>query len=323
MKKTLMSVALASALAVGFSGCVGGASNVVPVKVQTNTGEKLHLVNNYIDSLSKKEVTVEEFKKNIIPTFNKDKRYTDLEFFRCNEYYYCEVQGRKTDLTDNMINLYFIKGLGYKNTYKTKNEHMDLFNINSEDSVRSIAKFEIPFTFEAKENKYIIDAVFPNDFDNLVYGKYGFADYPALASAENMKADAHKSFKNLNNITISRNYELQSEVNSKYDNKSIEANFDRLLKRFNTMKYAYPLYFVDLMKYEKDYLNKITINNPHVLVYNKELFPIDFKVYPYRGGSKVSYTIYLNYKLNADGTSTLTEKDLENIKKEVEKIVND
>lgn len=320
MKKTILTIAVTGALAISFTGCMGG-KEVVPMTIQTNSSKSISLNANYQDTISNKEVTLKEFKKGIEDTLERDSKYKKLEYKKCNEYRYCSMQGRKVDIDSNKINLYYLKGLGYKSkNSKNEKEYLGTFDINSKDNVRSLAHFKIPYSISEDKNSFKLNASFPKSFGNLEYGELGLANYPQLDKTENLKADALRTFNNLNNVTVSRTYTIRDEVNSKYDKKSIEANFKRLVHRFKVVGFIAKDFVNSLDKKE---FYKISRENPYMIKYKNVLYPIRYEVFDYRGGSKVKYSLDLKYNLNSDKTATLTKADLEALKKEIENIVND
>ncbi len=321
MKKSLLNLALISALGIGFSGCVVSTADKQVLKVPTNSTKTIQKEMFYVDTITKKEVTQEEFSQNIIPTFDYKKKYIDLSYNDCNEYGHCFITGTKAELKQNVLNSYFIRGYGHKpNTPRYEPQsHFKIYDINDKDMVRSLALVQIPFKYEFKNNKFYVSATYPNTFDNYVIGKYGLNDIPAFTSEQEIKNETMKSFANLENIQINREFELISEVNSEYNTESIEANFKRLLTRFTILGYAHKDFIQQLG--EKRF-NLLMEENHYVISYNKELFPIKYRIVPYRNGTKVMYTINLLYKLNSNGTATITDKDLDKIKKVVEDIVN-
>lgn len=325
MKKSLLNLALISVLGIGFSGCVVSTADKQVLKVPTNSAKTIEKEMFYVDTITKKEVTQEEFSKNIVPTFDYKKKYIDLSYNDCNEYGHCFATGTKTELKQNVLNSYFIRGYGNKRPYSPNNdikvlkEYLKIFDINDKDMVRSLALVQIPFKYEFKNNKFHVNATYPNTFDNYVIGKYGLNDIPAFTSEQEIKNETMKSFSNLENIQISREFELSSEVNSEYNTESIEANFKRLLTRFTILGYAHKDFIQQL---GEERFNLLMTENPYVISYNKELFPIKYRIVPYRNGTKVIYTVDLLYKLNSNGTATITDKDLDKIKKVVEDMVN-
>jgi len=319
MKNILLSGAITSVLAIGFTGCVG-SKEVKPMSIQTNASKSLSISAKYKDNISKEDITLEDFKQGLIDTINRDRKYKQLKFYDCNEYKHCSMQGRKVSL-DNNMNIYYLKGVGYSpKARKNKKEHLDLFDINSKEAVRSLAHFKFPYKISGTKNNFKLDTTYPKAYSNLHFGKLVLADYPQLDTTDKLKADALRSFNNLKNVSINRTHSIYGEVNSKYDKKSIEANFHRLLHKFNTIGIIHPTFINSL---DKKYFRSLMKKDPYMVSYNKALYPISYKIYDYRNGSKVKYTLDLNYKLNSNGTSTISNTDLINIKKEIAKIVND
>ncbi|MGE3300425.1 MAG: hypothetical protein AB7I39_08290, partial [Arcobacter sp.] len=232
---------------------------------------------------------------------------------------YCHISGTTTRLENESIGLYFILGMGQGKSNPVENEK--IFDVNNHDVYRSVAKFQIPFKYESKgSGKFHVQASFPETFYNHIAGRFGFNNFQSAASVEHMKEEAKKSFTNLENIQIKRVLKVDAEVNSKFDNKSIEANFQRKLLDFDNAKIRNANFIYQMEQKEFEYLARI---NPYVIEYKNELFPITYKIYPYQNGTKVVYTLYVSYKLNSDGTATLTDKDIDLLKQKIENLVND
>ena len=319
MKKSLLTVALSGALAIGFTGCMGG-KELKPMTIQTNNTKSISLNAQYEDTISNKAVTLKEFKKGIEDSLDRDRKYRKLKFYNCDKNSYCQMVGREVEITDNMIDLYYLKGRGWSDRKNGKIVYRGILDINSQKNVRSLAHFQIPYSMSGDKDNFKLKAQFPTTFGNVEYGELGLANYPQLDTTDNMKADALRTFNNLNNITVPRSHTIYGEVNTKYDKKSIEANFERLVKRFSVVGFFAKDYINSISKKE---LNRLQLLNPYMIKYNNNLYPLSYKVYDYRGGSKVEYSLELRYKLNSDKTATLTQKDIANLKKEIEKIVND
>jgi len=115
-------------------------------------------------------------------------------------------------------------------------------------------------------------------------------------------------------LYIQEHYTLHGEINTKYPADSIYANFKRLMGQ-----YIGNYYWID----SKERISSIEKENTFNLKIKNKTYPINIKVYPYRNGSKVIYTAYISYKIYSDGTSTLTKQDIENAKKEIERVIND
>jgi hypothetical protein len=313
MTKRILSIALISALGLGFAGC-GKNTPLVPKKLNTGNNITINKTFTYVDSLSNNPITKEDFVNSFVRNFDSKLNYKKFQFYKCNNYSFCRVIGKEVKYNNNILNVYYVKGVAYKKDYNK------ILDINNNEIVRSIAQFKIPLEVKNNNNKLLVFAKYPKSFDNFEYGKLGFTNYPAMDKIENLKKDSLDSFNKIKNLPIVRNYKLKGEVNSKYDTASINGNFKRLVPyKFQGIGIIYPKFINSL---EKSYFNSLWRNNPYMIEYKKGIYPINYTIYPYRGGSKVTYTMDLNYKLYPNGTSSLTKEDLEGLKNKVENIIN-
>lgn len=319
MKKSLITIALIGIVGIGFSGCMSNKV-VQPLQVKTNKTQTIHAELKYNDFLSNQPISQEELKSNLVDNFDSSRIYRQIEYYKCSKYKYCKVKGRKVELKNDTINIYYVRGMGYKlGMRKNQVEAKDIFNINSKEAVRSLGLIEIPLNIKGDKNTFVIDTQFPATFKNVDYSG-GMTNHVPLTTTANMQKDSLQSFQTLKNITIARHQELSGEVNSKYDNVSIKANFKRLLNHFGVAGIGYRTYINSL---NRDYFRSLSKRDPLVITYKNRLYPVKFNIYPYRGGSKVKYIIEVAYTLNPNGTTNITKQDLENIKAEFAKIVND
>lgn len=275
MKKTLMSVALASALAIGFTGCAGG-SNPTPQIVKVDNVPNIKYTANYVDTISSEPILKEDIKLAIkfkLGNGQLDKRRFNSD---CQDY-----NGEMLNVNDSSIDINYYSGrkCNYE-TFKNPNGTITYFNVN------------IPYEINGNKNKFDLTFKFPDTYTYREAVMLGFKKVKPVDTPNMLLFYSKRTYGLLNDLSISRSYDLKGEVTSKFDSNSIKGNFDRLL--------SYGL-----------------------LKYNNNTYKINYEIFPYRSGSKVQYDIPLSYTLKANGTSTLTNKDLENIKKEVEKIVND
>jgi len=135
---------------------------------------------------------------------------------------------------------------------------------------------------------------------------------PPLDKLKNLENDSKTILSKLKTLkaAIYLRYNLKGEINSKYKPDAVYANFRRLLSKFNQKSYNYCI------------LETIPSDNTFGLKFHNGVYPLHIKVYPYRNGSKVKYEAYIPYAIYSDGTISLTEKDIENLKNRIENIVN-
>jgi len=130
----------------------------------------------------------------------------------------------------------------------------------------------------------------------------------AIGSDTEINSDVEHIFSKLNTLYISRSFKLQEEINSKYPAQSIYANFKRMVGNYSYRN--------------NEHITESKKQNTFNLNVNGKNLPLYVEVFPYREGSKVKYSTTLPYKITQNG-SDLTKQDIENIKSQIAKIVND
>ena len=173
-------------------------------------------------------------------------------------------------------------------------------------------KFQIPYEY----NNNFIKLTYPNKYTMIPCNDAIGMKIDLLDNPSNLKKDVFNILNNLKNtkLYLSKRYILEGEINTKYPSNAIYANFKRLLGQY-TGRYYWAESKAKISPIEKENTFNLKIKN--------KIYPINIKIYPYRNGSKVIYKAYISYKIYSDGTSTLTKQDIENAKKEIEKVVND
>jgi len=174
-------------------------------------------------------------------------------------------------------------------------------------------EFKMPYKIEG--NKIILD--YPKEYKHipcqglitLCMGQDSLDDFDKL------ETDINRIFNKLQHtvLSIKKRYLLKGEINTKYPANSIYANFKRLMGQY-TNNY----YWID----SKEKISPIEKRNIFNLKIKNNNYPLYIKVYPYRDGSKVVYKAYISYKINSDGTSTLTKQDIENATKKIKEVVD-
>lgn len=306
MKKSLLTIAVAGALALSFSGCVGGEAQL-PQQIKTNKAEKIEISLNYNDTLSDKKIDKQLIKDSLIKQVNSQTSYKlghwyfnrDVEVWQ--GLYLEDLEATNTLTLTYLKGRFYVKKLG-KLDYKNQN---------------IVTYLSLPLSLNLTDTK--LSVAYPNNYE-FKQGKVFIETYKGVDKNDRLLADSYKIFKGLEKLAIIREYKLESEVNSKYDSASVNANFKRLVHRFSQIALVNPLILNSL---DREYFHELTKENPYMLEYKNSIYPIYFNTYPYRGGSKVTYTMYLQYKLYPDNTSSLTKEDIEAIKAKVENIVND
>ena len=195
----------------------------------------------------------------------------------------------------------------YNINYKNGEYYKD-----SNDWFLTEVKFQIPYEY----NNNFIKLIYPNKYTIIPCNDAIGMKIDLLDNPSNLKKDVFNILNNLKNtkLYLSKRYILEGEINTKYPSNAIYANFKRLLGQ-----YIGGYYWAG----SKAKISPIEKENTFNLKIKNEVYPINIKIYPYRNGSKVIYKAYISYKMYSDGTSTLTKQDIENAKKEIERVVND
>jgi hypothetical protein len=110
-------------------------------------------------------------------------------------------------------------------------------------------------------------------------------------------------------ILETKKYEQKGEINTQYSDKSIYANFKRILGEYN-------------WRYSSEQLDASKSKNVFNLRVNNKSFPLMIEVYPYRDGSKVIYSVTIKYNIDSSGKATLTQEDIEKIEVQIKDIIN-
>lgn len=104
--------------------------------------------------------------------------------------------------------------------------------------------------------------------------------------------------------------DYSGEINVKYNDESVYANFTRLLGEY---------------KYGSDDVKKYDIEKDKLFTMGKDgdEFPVKISVFPYRNGSKVTYEFRSMYDVNNDGTTTFDDKKIQEYIARIKNVAND
>ena len=201
-------------------------------------------------------------------------------------------------------------------TYNDANYKIDYIRGEKYRSTGDIDKTEVIFKIPYKFSTSDLIFYYPNKYIYIAAKNAIFMDIKPLDNPEKLKQDVFRILNKLpkSKLYISKKYLLKGEINTKYPANSIYANFKRLMGQYTGY-----YYWTD----SKERISSIEKENTFNLKIKDKIYPVNIKVYPYRNGSKVIYKAYISYKIYSDGTSTLTKQDIENAKKEIERVIND
>jgi len=298
MNSNFLKLLSISLLGVVLSGCLGGQP---PIAKSIQPKADKRIVFKQVNDLGGSAITENEIKNTFFDGFKKLSKYREASATReC----FNNLGGGVT--CDNKIKgVLFVNnknsfGVEYINGYwKTPAVHVN---------------FDFPVTYSTENEGLAITIKHPSSY-SIINDFFATANAKPFDTEENFVADINSIFDKLNSIQttsyVSRSIKINGEVNTKYNNAAIYANFERLLGVYKWGN-SQPSN-VDITK-EKSFSFKLK---------DGTIFPLHVKVYPYKAGSKVVYNANVPYRVYLDGKTSITKADLNLIEKEVEKIVND
>jgi hypothetical protein len=157
-----------------------------------------------------------------------------------------------------------------------------------EDKEFIIATITPPFEMTKYEKR--------NELFGYIYDSYEFSK---------VEKDINEKLNGLKGLSIDRTYILEAEFNSKYQPDSVFANFDRALGGYAS---------------KEVHTNDLEKKKNFSLHYNGEELPLYVSVYPYRNGSKASFSVSLKYKVSED--MTISAQKVASVKNLLKDIVN-
>lgn len=297
MKKSFIKLGLLSAF-VGliFSGC--GTAQLPPQQIaiakQTSQVLSVKSVNLSGDSIDKNTILSTVGNQFINGSSYRKK----TSYPACNGCQIWNIVGVESKYSNERINLVYTSGEKYSSGKII--EAKDVFN------------FPVNVEFDTKNGLYKITVDYP---DNVITNsaKDGLgATIDQLDNLKNLENDAKRLYANLKNQKVALELAINGEINTKYNDSSTYANFERMLGVYRWNDREKPTN-VDIAK-EKYFAFKLP---------DGQSMPLHIKVYPYQNGSKVVYDMPIKYSLDMNGGMSLSKQDMENIKKQISKIAND
>lgn len=135
-----------------------------------------------------------------------------------------------------------------------------------------------------------------------------------LTSKAQAEADAVNAVMN-GEMFVPRQELIEGEFDSQYPDNAVYANYERLLGEYSAE--TAPDYYsnVDTV---------LEIEKGNVFVIKKDDFEhlVQVSVFPYRNGSKVTYTFIYTYGLTGDGGSTYSQAEIDGIIGEIQTVAN-
>jgi len=284
MIKKIVTGALISVAMVGLSGC--GGADPKPIITQLKPMKPVVITLSEKDPVSTEKLQISNL--NIISQIQGFSRFKEYRRYKCPSY--CKYAGLLIEKHNNQLIFDYTRETTYGNSERRimKQNHT-VFNMPY-----SIDKNTLTFNFPTTSKKELISSL-------------GLTGNP-IGSDSAIQNDIKQIYSKLSTLHFSKSFKLQGEINSKYSAQSIYANFKRMVGNYsykNTEKIT-----------ESKKQNTFNLN------VNGKNLPLYVEVFPYREGSKVKYSTVLPYQITHNGSS-LTKQDIENIKTQIAKIVND
>ena len=299
MLKKIVSTAFIGAVIVGLSGCGPEAMQVKPISGLSVSDRTKILKLNFpeADPVSGKKLIFNLNGYNFSNQIVKFSKYP--EFHITNRGSLNKYAGLKIDKQNNKYILDYAAG---DHHYRTNTWHL------------SSAKFTI---FYKKLSNNQISFTLDDKYQYQPCSNAIGVGIDPLDSLHNLENDSKKILSKLATlkITLNKRYHFTGEINSKYKANSIYANFKRLAGTYNWHSYY--------GSNSKEKLTEVKKENSFNLKINGKNIPLHVEVYPYRNGSKAQYEAYIPYTINSSGSASLNKSDIEKLKTEIAKIVND
>jgi hypothetical protein len=181
-------------------------------------------------------------------------------------------------------------------TYFNGSQHIDTGTVYG-------TKINIPFTyqFSSDENTKVLTLTPPKFFDVIPGRNILMLPFDPLLTNEQVFEDIKNIYQEISpNLYLNSN--ISGEFNSPYPVKSIQYNFARILGHVSRSS-AY--------------------NNIFRLPFKNSYIPVAVKFFPYKNGSKISYSFDYPYQENTDSTSTYNEQEVAQLKSIIFGVVND
>lgn len=277
----------------------GCASMVTPLeaeKVQLSKNSENHIVRILKKDFQGKDIEKKTIEAIAMSNFQKGGIFKFGDFSKCAGTTSCGrlyIQGINAKISESGIEVSYYNGERFPDT---RTVHV------------SEIKTTIPLAIE-EENKYYKITFGSPDSITKTQGKNVFG-FPIkfFDQTANIELDIKSRLDNMKKISVSRNYLFTQEFNSVYNSESIYANFERILG-----KYSWKANEVS-----KDDIEK---KNSFAFIFKEEKLPLLVSVYPYRGGSKILCKLHLPYSISE--SYSISEADLDPIRKKLKEIVND
>jgi hypothetical protein len=297
MLKNIVSGILFSAIIIGLSGCGPAQMQVKPMS-NLSVSERTNILKlNFpeADPVTGEKIMFDLNQYNFSNQIIKMSDYSAFHMTRGGDV--SRYRGLKVNKSLNSYILDYANGEHINNSWYLNSAKFTLYFKKLNDK-------QISFTLDDKYKYQACSNAIGIDID-------------PLDSLQNLENDSKTILSKLGTLKIilNRRYHFTGDVNSKYHANSIYANFKRLAGTYNWHSYY--------GSSDKEKLTEVKKENSFNLKVNGVYIPLHVEVYPYRNGSKVQYEAYIPYTISSNGNVTLSKNDIEKLKTEISKIIND
>jgi hypothetical protein len=294
MNKVLTTAVIGATLAIGFSGC-GGMNNPLPPKQMSSTKiDSINVEYKFNDDINDISLSKSKMIQAITSHMSSNSKYVN----------------KKIRYNGN-VNPTFGKTINYNNDmlvidYVNGDQNCGKKCENGESLTKVFFRLPTKIT-ENSKNNFTVTSNFPTNYTIRPHTDAIGMEHETLDTPSKLEADAKNMFNSLKSIplTIKRSVEFKGEVNTKYPDKAVYANFKRILGSYSWRR--------------NETVSEVKKQNS----FNLKSNPLHVEVYPYRDGSKVTYSTTLKYTIDSNGNSTLTKKDIDALHNKIAKIIND
>ena len=286
---------LGATLAIGFTGC--GKEPIPPKQMTTSKIDSINVEYKFKDNLNDKPITKNQVVSKIISNISKSSGYKKKVILSRNVR---TTYGHVVEYDNNILTINYLNGnqnCGGK--CKSKYGQVTQVIFNSKLNIKKISR-----------NNFMVSASFPTKYVIKPDSSFIGSEFDPLDKPNKLESDSKKMFNAIKQpIKISRNIEFKGEVNTKYPDKAVYANFKRILGNYSWRNY-------------NRQVNDVKKQNTFSIKINNKRFPLFVEVYPYRDGSKVIYSSNLKYTIDSKGNTTLTKEDISKLHKKIKNIIN-
>lgn len=294
MFKQVVSMALTVAIGVGFSGCFGkpGAKPAESSQLQRIESKTVTFNFPVKDDVTGEKVQIDLNSQNFSDDIASYSKYSKFH---------------ATRNAKPGINITDYAGLKVE---KQRDSYL-LKYANGHQNNGSWYLTEAIFDFKFKVNDNQITFMYPTNYTYQPFADAVGLGIDPLAPKSSLEADTANVFSKLENLTVSikNEYSYKGEVNTKYPDKAIYANFKRILGNYNW--------------HAEDKISEVKKENTFALNFKGQTFPLFVEVFPYRDGSKVIYSSSIQYTIDSKGNCSASKSDIDALNKQIEKIIND